>query len=151
MVRTFQPESIADPASQSIWGCLGFVFDTSSSVALQVPHAIPSPLTASSQILALQLGNAYGLLGLMGFGILYQTNEAKVVRNYLVTLAIGDIGHLWATYIGMGHAKFVDIGNWNKLAWGNIGFTFFLFVTRVGYLSGLFGKDRIVASVKKSR
>lgn len=74
-----------------------------------------------------------------------------MVRNYLVVLAIGDIGHLWATYIGMGHANYVDVGNWNKLAWGNIGFTFFLFVTRIGYLSGLFGKDRIVASMKESR
>ena len=71
------------------------------------------------------------------------------MRNYLIACAIADIGHLWVTYVVVGYANFVDVSGWNSLAWGNIGFTFFLFVVRVGYLAGMFGNDRVVASVKK--
>ncbi len=107
------------------------------------------PLTSTSQVLALQLGNCYGLVGLIGIGILYYTNEAIVVRNYLIACAIGDVGHLAATYWVIGHHSFVDVGGWNATAWGNIGVTAFLLVVRVLYFAGVFGKDRVVRSMRK--
>lgn len=67
----------------------------------------------------------------------------------MIACAIADVGHLWVTYVVLGYTNFVDVKGWNSLAWGNIGFTFFLFVTRIGYLSGFLGQDMIVASVKK--
>ncbi|KAI4121049.1 MAG: hypothetical protein LQ338_006590 [Usnochroma carphineum] len=132
-----------------IGGYLAPILDTASFAAAQVPSRTPTPLTSTTQVLALQLGNCYGLIALIAIGVLYSTNEARVVRNYLVACAIADVGHLWVTYIVLGYADFMNVQGWNSLAWGNIGFTFFLFVTRVGYLMGLFGNDRVVASAKK--
>ncbi|KAL8889437.1 MAG: hypothetical protein Q9205_002632 [Flavoplaca limonia] len=131
-----------------IGGYIAPVLDTASFAAAQVPSITPTPLTSTTQILALQLGNCYGLLALICIGVLYSTNEPKVVRNYLIACAIADIGHIWVTYEVLGYANFVDVKSWNSLAWGNIGFTLFLFATRFAYLAGLFG-DRINASVKK--
>ncbi|KAL8835140.1 MAG: hypothetical protein Q9170_003445 [Blastenia crenularia] len=130
-------------------GYLAPILDTSSFAANQVPSITPTPLTSTTQILALQLGNCYGLIALIAIGVLYSTNEPKVVRNYLVACAIADLGHLWVTYLVLGYANFLDVQGWNSLAWGNIGFTFFLFVTRLAYLTGLFGGDKVVASAKK--
>jgi len=107
------------------------------------------PLTSTSQVLALQLGNCYGLIGLIGLGVLYYTNEAIVVRNYLIACAIGDVGHLAATYWVIGHHNFMNIGDWNAMAWGNIGVTFFSLVVRVLYFARVFGKDRVVRSMRK--
>lgn len=89
--------------------------------------------------MAYQLGNLYSLLFLVGVAVLHTTTEPKVVRNYLIALAIADIGHIYATYMGMGWAAFVDVGAWNTLTWGNIGATAFLFINRLAYFLGLFG------------
>ncbi|KAI4237228.1 MAG: hypothetical protein LQ349_002024 [Xanthoria aureola] len=132
-----------------IGGYLAPILDTASFASAQVPSITPTQYTSTTQILALQLGNCYGLIALIAIGVLYSTNEAKVVRNYLVACAIADIGHLWVTYEVLGYANFVDVKGWNSLAWGNVGFTFFLFVTRIAYLAGLLGKDRIAAGTKK--
>ncbi|KAL8679208.1 MAG: hypothetical protein Q9186_004505 [Xanthomendoza sp. 1 TL-2023] len=132
-----------------IGGYITSVRNTASFAADQVPSSSPTPFTSTTQILALQLGNCYGLLALIAIGVLYSTNEPKVVRNYLIACAIADVGHIWVTYNVLGFAKFVDVKGWNSLAWGNIGFTLFLFVTRVGYLAGVLGRDRVVGNVKK--
>lgn len=89
----------------------------------------------------------YGLLALVGLGVLYATTEPKVVRNYVIALAIGDVGHLIVTGLGLGWEGFLDVRGWNDMAWGNVGVTAGLLVTRVGYLMGLFGEDR-VAGIK---
>ena len=48
----------------SLAGFLGPLLNTSYFVSAQVPSRLPSiPLTATSQVLALQLGNMYGLVG----------------------------------------------------------------------------------------
>lgn len=65
-----------------------------------------------------------------------------MLRNYLIALAIADIGHVYATYIAMGWDAFVDVGAWNALTWGNIGATGFLFVNRVLYFMGVFGQAK---------
>ncbi|KAI4149273.1 MAG: hypothetical protein LQ341_001364 [Variospora aurantia] len=132
-----------------IGGYLAPILDTSFFAASQVPTITPTPLTSTTQILALQLGNCYGLIGLIAIGVLYSTSEPKVVRNYLIACAIADVGHLWVTYIVLGYANFVDVKSWNSIAWGNIGFTFFVFVMRVGYLTGILGKNKVATGAKK--
>ena len=94
-------------------------------------------------MLALQLGNLYLLMALMGIGILYYTNDPKIVRNYIIVLAIGDIGHLATTGSVIGWEGVKNFAGWNEVTWGNIGATVFLFVTRVAYLSGLLGANRV--------
>lgn len=132
----------------SIGGYLASL-NTSYFAASQVPSITPTPLTSTTQILALQLGNCYGLIALIALGVLYSTSELKVVRNYLIACAIADVGHLWVTYHVLGYANYVNVQGWNSLAWGNIGFTFFLLVTRVGYLTGWLGKNRVAGGRKK--
>ena len=67
----------------------------------------------------------------------------------MIALAIADIGHLASTYYVIGHDNYMDVRGWNSMAWGNIGVTTFLFMTRIGYLSGLFGNDRVASSIRK--
>jgi hypothetical protein len=72
-------------------------------------------------------------------GVCYTTTEPRVLRNYLIGLAIADVGHVYATFLGMGWDAFTDVAAWNVLTWGNIGATGFLFVNRIAYLLGVFG------------
>lgn len=77
----------------------------------------------NSRIVALQLGNCYGLLFLAAVAVLYTTTELKVVRNYLIALWIADIGHIAVCYVGLGFERFVDVASWNSMTWGNVGAT----------------------------
>lgn len=63
-------------------------------VAAQVSSSPPNKLSDNTLVVVLQLGNIYLLLGLLGVAVLYATTEPKVVRNYLIALWLGDIGHL---------------------------------------------------------
>lgn len=45
---------------------------------------------------------------------------------------------------------FIDVQGWNSMAWGNIGVTLGLFLTRVLYLTGFLGQDKVVNSTKKT-
>lgn len=81
--------------------------------------------------------------------ICYSTSEPKVLRNYLICLAIADVGHIYATYLAMGWEAFVDVAGWNLLTWGNVSITAFLFVNRLAYLWGVFGVAKSVKGGKK--
>lgn len=85
---------------------------------------------------------------MVGVGVLYATTEPKVVRNFLIACAVADVGHLYATYAVVGYEGFVDVGGWNSMAWGNIGVTAGLLLTRVLYLVGALGKDRVEESTR---
>ncbi|KAK6820681.1 hypothetical protein PG990_012664 [Apiospora arundinis] len=93
----------------------------------------------NARLVALQLGNAYGLLFMLGVAVLYTTTELKVVRNYLWALWIADIGHIGLTAYLLGYQNFMAFSKWNAMTWGNIGATGFLFLTRTAYLLGFFG------------
>ncbi|KAJ5639530.1 uncharacterized protein N7484_007392 [Penicillium longicatenatum] len=133
---------IVEPISL-VAGSLSPIFDLNGFIYGQTPH-VPAPTFEhpSSVALAYQLGNLYNLLFLVGVGVMHATTEPKVLRNYLIALAIADIGHVYATYIAMGWDAFVDVSAWNALTWGNIGATAFLFVNRVLYFMGVFGQAK---------
>lgn len=84
-------------------GYLAPVLDTTGFVNSQLPSTSITTIspTATNHILALQLGNVYGLLAMVGVGVLYGTTEAKVVHNFLLACAIADVGHLYVTYAVM--------------------------------------------------
>ena len=109
----------------------------------------PVSLHPSSIALAYQLGNVYFLLFLLGVGVCYTTSEPKVLRNYTIALAIADVGHVLATYLGMGWETFADVASWNAMTWGNVGVTVFLFVNRLVYLFGGFGEAASVQDASK--
>jgi hypothetical protein len=133
-------------------GFVDAVFDLKNFVSGQTPGAPPpsTPLHPSSVALSYQLGNIYLLLMFVGVGILYGTSEPRVLRKYLLALAVADIGHVYATYVAMGHDSFVDVGSWSPVAWGNIGATGFLFVNRVAYFLGVFGEAKAPAKNGKT-
>ncbi|KAI1635508.1 hypothetical protein F4809DRAFT_613458 [Biscogniauxia mediterranea] len=151
--------TIIEPISL-IAGCLGPFFSADWFIANQIPlppapaddaagaaaAAVAGP-TDNARLVALQLGNAYGLLFMVGVAVLYTTNELRVVRNYLVALWIADIGHVGLTCWLLGYERTLDVGSWNAMTWGNIGATTFLCLTRTAYLLGLFGPDRPAAAV----
>ena len=125
--------------------------DLNGFIAGQTPKATTPPaLHPSSIALAYQLGNLYFLLFLVGVGVCYSTSEPKVLRNYLIALAIADIGHIYATYVAMGWEGFIDIASWNALTWGNIGASGFLFVNRLAYMVGVFGFVKAPKPVAKT-
>ena len=136
--------TILEPLSL-LAGFLAPVLKTSKFVSSQLPSSPDFKaytLTPTNRILALQLANVYGLVGIIGVGVLYSTSESRVVRNYLIACALGDLGHIWFTYTVMGHEDFFNVLDWNGVAWGNIGITAMLFVSRLSYLAGVLGKDR---------
>ena len=139
--------TIFEPLSLVV-GVFAAVVDTENFVKGQLPSASATPVwpAASTRVLTLQLGNLYGLLGMIGIGVLYFTSDVRVVRNYILACAIADVGHLWATYAVMGQRDFMDVMNWNARAWGNIGITVALLTTRVLYLAGFLGEDNVVES-----
>lgn len=89
----------------------------------------------NARLVALQLGNAYGLLFILGVTTLHTTTELKVVRNYLWALWIADIGHIGITAYLLGYDRFMAFSDWNAMTWGNIGATVsrelcFIFLSR---------------------
>ncbi|KAL4906847.1 hypothetical protein BDW74DRAFT_176452 [Aspergillus multicolor] len=127
-----------------IGGWLAPILDLQGFVLDQVPSSSPAApreveIHATSFALAYQLANLYGLMALLGAGVFYATSEPQVLRNYLVALAIADVGHIYVTYLAMGPELFFDVAQWNVLTWGNVGVTGFLFVNRLLYFLGVFG------------
>jgi hypothetical protein len=96
-----------------------------------------------------QLGNIYLLLGMAGVAVLYSTSEPKVIRNYFITLALGDVGHLYMTYLGRGGEYFFGVAGWNAMSWGNIGATASLPANRPAYFPGPFGSANITPPAGK--
>ena len=84
----------------------------------------------------------YGLAALLDVVVYYTTTEPKMVRNFLIACAVGDVGHLAVTYHVMGHRDFFNVTAWNSMAWGSVGGTIALLLLRVGYLMGWLGEDR---------
>lgn len=138
-------------------------------VAEQIASSPLVDITQNTKMVAYQLGNIYILLAMIGVAVLYTTTEARVVRNYLIALAIADVSHVGVTWYAMGHERAVDVASWNSMTWGNIGVTVsssigpmtesscnltstfqtLLFVVRLAYLTGLFGPDQQSPIAKK--
>lgn len=104
-------------------GFIGAVANPDWFLAEQVSSEEPLVPSINSRLVALQLGNLYLLLCMVGLAVLSSTSEIKVVRNYLVALWIADIGHVALTWHALGHDSFVDIAGWNAMTWGNVGAT----------------------------
>ncbi|CAK7265225.1 hypothetical protein SEPCBS119000_001403 [Sporothrix epigloea] len=117
--------TVIEPISL-IGGCLPALFATGWFLREQIAEAASSPVVAfpdQALVVAQQLGNAYGLLFMVGVAVLYTTTELQVVRNYLVALLIADIGHVGLTVASLGPSRFAAVGEWNAMTWGNVGFT----------------------------
>ena len=70
------------------------------------------------------------------------TRDVRTTRYYLAILACGDLGHLYANYLGMGNKIFWAFGAYNDVMMGNVYITLFLWLNRVATLAGVFGRIR---------
>ncbi|KAH6697063.1 hypothetical protein F5X68DRAFT_1870 [Plectosphaerella plurivora] len=131
--------TIIEPISL-VAGFIGVVADPEWFIAEQAPLTAPLVPSVHARVVALQLGNLYMLMAMVGLAVLSTTSEIKVVRNYVIALWVADLGHIYASYLAMGDA-FFDVARWNAMAWGNVGMTLFLCLTRSGWLLGLFGPN----------
>ncbi|KAF6837000.1 hypothetical protein CPLU01_03364 [Colletotrichum plurivorum] len=143
----FEPISLAA-------GFLGAVIDPDWFISEQISPAATTevlpPASDNARLVALQLGNIYLLMAMVGLAVLNSTRELKVVRSYLVALWIADLGHIYVCYHILGSDRFVDVASWNSMTWGNVAVTAFLCLTRSAYLMGWFGPDgQGQASIKK--
>ena len=68
------------------------------------------------------------------------TPHPEVARRYLIAVALGDLGHVYAAYRGLGDTIFWDLSKWNDMAYGNIGFTLFLHINRWLTVANIFGR-----------
>ncbi|KAK4192600.1 hypothetical protein QBC35DRAFT_424330 [Podospora australis] len=126
-----------------IGGAIGGIFTPQYFVTEQTPTHIAAAYRWPEQSLLVtqQLGNMYFLAFLLGVLVLHATTEIKVVRAYLVALAIADVTHVGITCATLGLGNSLNVAGWNPVTWGNIGITTSLFVTRMAYFLGLFGPD----------
>jgi hypothetical protein len=70
------------------------------------------------------------------------TRDVRVAKGYLLIIACGDLGHIYASYKVMGPAVFLNFNEYNDMMWGNIGASLFLHVNRLATLLGVFGRLR---------
>ncbi|KAI3529254.1 hypothetical protein CPAR01_10407 [Colletotrichum paranaense] len=139
-----------------VGGFLGAVINPDWFISEQIVQgaisaAVPTAESDNARLVALQLGNIYLLMAMVGLAVLNLTNELKVVRGYLVALWIADLGHIYVCYHVMGLDRFLDVASWNSMAWGNVGVTALLCLTRTAYLLGLFGKDVPLKNLEKKQ
>jgi hypothetical protein len=106
---------------------------------LDLTHAAsaPGPLVPiSTRIVLSQLANLYLGLGLLEAFVLRATSDLKVWRVFLAILLLADVGHLYSV-APVGAAIYWEYWRWNAIDWGNLGFVYFLAVTRTLFLLGV--------------
>lgn len=89
--------------------------------------------------LTYQLGNVFAVLAAVAI-ICTHTTHSDIIKKYLLAIALGDLGHIYACYRTLENDVFWDFAQWNNMAWGNIFFSAFLHVNRLATVAGLFGK-----------
>ncbi|KAF3765118.1 hypothetical protein M406DRAFT_259831 [Cryphonectria parasitica EP155] len=130
-------------------GWAGATLNPAWFVTEQTSTGLSSAVDDNARLVALQLGNTYGLVFLVASAVLYTTSEIKVVRNYLIACWIADISHVYVCYHVLGWVRFANVAGWNSMTWGNVGVTTMLCLTRTAYLLGFFGPDVPVATQRK--
>jgi hypothetical protein len=115
------------------------------SAYLKLTHAASAPrvVPISTSIVLSQLGNLYLGLALTEALILRVTTEFSVWKTLIFILLVADIGHLYSVLpLGFSRA-FLQWWNWNAIDWGNVGWVYFLALTRICMLLGVgFGGKR---------
>ncbi|KAK7751076.1 hypothetical protein SLS62_006905, partial [Diatrype stigma] len=105
-------------------GALGAFANADWFIASQIaPSSTTTTYDENARLVALQLGNTYGLLFLAGAAVLWTTSELRVVRAYLAACWLADISHVGLTCWLLGRERAVAVAAWNAVTWGNVGFT----------------------------
>lgn len=112
---------------------------------LTLTHAASAPgqsIPLSTSIVLTQLANLYFLLCINEAFVLRATNDIKVWKTFIIGLLVADFGHLYSVRL-VGNWVFWQFWNWNAIDWGNVGFVYFLAMTRIFMLAGVgFREDK---------
>ncbi|KAH8661921.1 hypothetical protein BX600DRAFT_512811 [Xylariales sp. PMI_506] len=106
--------TVIEPISL-IAGCVAPFISPDWFIDEQIANGKTTNPSDNARLVALQLGNAYGLLFMLGVGILGTTSELKVVHSYLWALLIADLGHIGLTAYLLGYDRFMadDVLSWD--------------------------------------
>lgn len=77
------------------------------------------------------------------------TKHAEIIKKYLLAVAVGDLGHIYATYRAVGSDFFFNVSEWNDMIWANVVVVLFLFVNRLATVAGVFGSISVSTQEKK--
>lgn len=119
----------------------------------QAPNPTLPPTTTftpQAEALTLQLLNVLLLLAPMSLICCWTTNSTTT-KWYLIAVAFADLGHVYATYRGVGYEYFVNPSGWNDMVWGNVGVSLFLHVNRWAAVMGVFGRVGVVEGEGRKR
>lgn len=124
-------------------GAVQAYFFQSAYLSLTHASSAPSVVPVSTSIVLTQLANLYLGLALTEALVLRVTREYSVWRALIVVLLVADVGHLYSVLpLGFSRA-FLQWWNWNAIDWGNVGWVYFLALTRISMLLGIgFGPRR---------
>lgn len=115
--------------------------DPASFHARQLPTPpAPTTVTPHDIIMTTSIANMFLVQALISLLFTVVAREPRLTKYYLVLASFGDLGHIWASYSGMPSEVFWDFGAYNDMMVGNVLFSVFLWVMRMGTLSGVFGE-----------
>jgi hypothetical protein len=106
---------------------------------LTLTHApsAPGPLVPlATSIVLTQLANLYLGLCCIEALVLRATSERSVWDTLIAILLLADVGHLYSVRL-VGHGVYWRFWDWNAIDWGNVGFVYFLAMTRICMLLGV--------------
>ena len=109
------------------------------STYLNLTHAASAPgasVPISTSIVMTQLANLYLGLTILEACVLRATSHVKVWRTFIIALLIADVGHLYSV-APVGSWIYWQYWRWNAIDWGNVGFVYFLAITRSLMLLGV--------------
>ena len=113
---------------------------------LQLTHAASAPgvsVPTSTSIVLTQLANLYFLLCINEALVLRATRDLRVWKTFLLGLLVADLGHLYSVRL-VGRWVYWRFWTWNAIDWGNVGFVYFLALTRICLLAGVgLGRDDV--------
>lgn len=119
---------------------------------LSLTHAAsaPSAVPVGTSIVLTQLANLYLGLALTEALVLRVTSEYSVWKALITVLLIADVGHLYSV-LPLGFARaFLQCWNWNAIDWGNVGWVYFLALTRLCMLLGIGFSGRRASGLKNA-
>ncbi|KAM5344684.1 hypothetical protein ACJ41O_010546 [Fusarium nematophilum] len=122
-----------------VWAYINFLLDPFKYFADQAPNPITrEAFTPQAEALTWQMANVILLLAPIAL-ICCWTKNREIAIWYLVAVGLGDWGHIYAVYRGVGPEYFWDFAGWNDMTAGNVGVSAFLNVNRWLTVAGVFG------------
>ncbi|KAF8640494.1 hypothetical protein AX17_000156 [Amanita inopinata Kibby_2008] len=157
-----EPLSTTLPAFM-VWVSPGSSWFHQNLVPEVVPSIVPPSLDVRTQMAIWQLANCYLLLGLISSLVFRAVRDAlprnpqaqeRIIGASLAALAIADVTHIAATFIGLPSDLRLAFSSWNGMTHGNITVVIILFAARLAWFMGI-GRtsyhEKTADSVHKSK